>query len=149
MPEDVSFWTAMASIIVALGGWKFTRQLLMKDTEKRRAEAKIKDTEMASLRRQIDWMQEKYEAVSKKLDELYGKFREAEERELKLIKEKNELMVALKIAEYMRCDMPDSECGRRYPPRREEPLSLGKGGGNGAEAGAHVFRVSAVAHNEQ
>lgn len=73
--------------------------------------------EMTSLRKQIDWMQHKYEAVSKKLDDLYVKFRELEEEKIQLLKKNSELQIALKIAEYNKCERPDDECIRRLPSR--------------------------------
>lgn len=122
--EEFSLWTALASIIVALGGWRFTSYLFNRDTEKRKAEAKAKDAELETMRHQMDWMEEKYEAVSKKLDELYVKFRKLEEEKIQLLKEKNELLIALKIAEYNKCERPDDDCIRRLPPRQKCRLKM-------------------------
>ena len=95
----------MASIIVALGGWRFTSYLFNRDTEKRKAEARAKDAELETMRKQMDWMQEKYETVSKKLDELYVKFRKLEEEKIK-------------------CERPDDDCIRRLPPRQKCRLKM-------------------------
>lgn len=69
-------------------------------------------------------MQQKYEAVSKKLDDLYVKFRHLEEEKLELIKKNHELEIALKVAEYNKCEMPDDECIRRIPPRQKCRLKM-------------------------
>ena len=114
----------MASIIVALGGWRFTSYLFNRDTEKRKAEARAKDAELETMRKQMDWMQEKYETVSKKLDDLYVKFRHLEEEKLELIKKNHELEIALKVAEYNKCEMPDDECIRRIPSRQKCRLKM-------------------------
>ena len=72
---------------------------------------------MDTLRRQVDWIQKKYEAVSKKLDDLFVKFRELEEEKIELLAKNHELQLALKIAEYNKCVRPDDECIRRLPVR--------------------------------
>lgn len=72
----------------------------------------------------MDWMQEKYETVSKKLDELYVRFRKLEEEKIQLLKEKNDLLLALKIAEYNKCERPDDDCIRRLPPRQKCRLKM-------------------------
>lgn len=117
--DFIALSTAIASILTAIGGWKFFSHLINKNTEKRKEEIRTRDMEMESLRKQVDWMQEKYEAVSRKLDDLYIRFRELEEEKLRLIKEKHELELALKIAEYNRCERPDDECIRRLPRRQK------------------------------
>lgn len=122
--DTVALVTAIASILTALGGWKFVSHLINKNTERRREEVRVRDLEMDSLRKQIDWMQQKYEAVSKKLDDLYVKFRHLEEEKLELIKKNHELEIALKVAEYNKCEMPDDECIRRIPSRQKCRLKM-------------------------
>lgn len=117
--DFVALGAAIASILTAIGGWRFVSRLINKNTEKRKEEVRTRDLEMESLRKQVDWVQEKYEAVSKKLDDLYKRFRDLEEEKLQLIKEKHELELALKIAEYDRCERPDDDCIRRLPPRQK------------------------------
>lgn len=113
----VALLTAIASLLAALGGWRFVRYVMDRNAKKREWEIRNRDMEMTSLRKQIDWMQHKYEAVSKKLDDLYVKFRELEEEKIQLLKKNSELQIALKIAEYNKCERPDDECIRRLPSR--------------------------------
>lgn len=122
--DGVSIIVSIASVLTALGGWKFISYLMNRDTIKKEKEMNIQHTEMAQLRKQVDWMQEKYESVSKKLDELYKKFRDLEEENIRLLKENSELKLALQIAEYNRCERPDDECIRRIPSRQKCRLKM-------------------------
>lgn len=122
--DGVSIIISITSMLTALGGWKFISYLMNRDMIKKEKTMNIQHTEMEQLRKQVDWMQEKYETVSKKLDELYKKFRDLEEENIKLLKENSELKVALKIAEYNRCERPDDECIRRIPSRQKCRLKM-------------------------
>lgn len=115
--DEFSLLASLASLLTAIGGWKFFSHILNRNTEKRAREIKNRDMEMESLRRQVDWMQKKYEAVSKKLDDLYVKFRELEEEKIELLTKNHELQLALKLADYNKCVRPDDECIRRLPIR--------------------------------
>ena len=53
-----------------------------------------------------------------KIDALYVKLRNEQSDKLAWIHKCHELELQLKDAEHNRCDRPDSECGRRIPPRR-------------------------------
>lgn len=115
--DQVALIASIASLLTAFGGWKFVSYMLNRNTEKREREIKNRDLEMDTLRRQIDWMQKKYEAVSKKLDDLYVRFRDLEEEKIELMTKNHELQLALKIADYNKCVRPDDECIRRLPVR--------------------------------
>lgn len=117
-------WAAVGSIITLLIKWIPFKWVASRDTEKRKEEAKAKDMEMETLRKQVDWMQKKYEGVSRKLDDLYEKFRNLEEEKVKLIMENKNLELALKIAEYNKCERPDDDCIRRIPQRQKCRLKM-------------------------
>ena len=53
-----------------------------------------------------------------KIDALYVELRNEQSDKLAWIHKCHELELQLKDAEHNRCDRPDSECGRRIPPRR-------------------------------
>lgn len=120
----VSILVSIASIITAVGGWRFIRFIMNRNAEKREKEMNLHNREMQHLRDQIDWMYKKYEAVSKKLDDLYVKFRLLEEENIKLLKENSELKVALQVARYNVCERPDDECIRRIPTRQKCRLKM-------------------------
>lgn len=115
---------AIASIITALGGGVFIKFFLTRKAEQRKANAEAYDAELKSLRAQYDWLEKKYEAVSDKLDTLYKEFRSLENRNAELIRKNHELELALKEANYDRCERPDDECIRRLPPRQKCRLKM-------------------------
>ena len=62
------------------------------------------------------WVNRKTNA--RKEDALYVELRNEQSDKLAWIHKCHELELQLKDAEHNRCDRPDSECGRRIPPRR-------------------------------
>lgn len=57
-------------------------------------------------------------SVTPRLMRYYVKLRNEQSDKLAWIHKCHELELQLKDAEHNRCDRPDSECGRRIPPRR-------------------------------
>ena len=114
----------LAVIVVGTVLWKIIRFFLYRDTERRKEEIRFRDIESESLRKQMDWMQKKYDVVNSELDSLYGRYRKLEEEKVEMIKENNELRLALKIAEYNRCERPDDECIKRLPARQKCRLRM-------------------------
>ncbi len=116
--------SVLAVIVVGTVVWKVIRFFLYRDTERRKEEIRVRDIESESLRKQMDWMQKKYDIVNNELDSLYGRYRKLEEEKVEMIKENNELHLALKIAEYDRCERPDDECIKRLPARQKCRLRM-------------------------
>lgn len=116
--------SVLAVIVVGTVLWKTIRFFLYRDTERRKEEIRVRDIESESLRKQMDWMQKKYDVVNSELDSLYGRYRKLEEEKVEMIKENNELRLALKIAEYDRCERPDDECIKRLPARQKCRLRM-------------------------
>lgn len=116
--------SVLAVIVVGTVLWKIIRFFLYRDTERRKEEIRVRDIESESLRKQMDWMQKKYDVVNSELDSLYGRYRKLEEEKVEMIKENNELRLALKIAEYNRCERPDDECIKRLPARQKCRLRM-------------------------
>lgn len=83
-----------------------------------------KRSQLETLREQYDWLERKYEALNEKVDRLYEQVHELERVRLDLIRENNELKLALKEAEHNICLVPDDECLRRLP-RREQCRLMG------------------------
>lgn len=107
----------IGSLAAAVGGFEFFRYLFLRKSVKRKADAEAKDAELETLRKQYDWLEEKYEALNRKVDELYTSIHELEERNMALVKHNSELQIALKVAEWNKCERPDDDCLRRLPPR--------------------------------
>ena len=71
-------------------------------------------------RKQVGWLEERVAQRDTKIDALYAELREVEGDRLNWVHKCHEAELALKDAEHNRCDRPDSECGRRVPPRRHQ-----------------------------
>ena len=116
--------SVLAVIVAGTVIWKIIRFFLYRDTERRKEGIRVRDIEFESLRKQMDWMQKNYDVVNNELDSLYGRYRRLEEEKVQMIKENNELRLALKIAEYDRCERPDDECIKRLPARQKCRLRM-------------------------
>lgn len=121
-------WNQVIVILGALGGLEGIRQFMKwwrtRRAEKRVQEAAADNAELETLRKQYDWLQGKYEALNKKVDELYNSIHELETRNMELLKRNGELELALKIAEWDKCERPDDECIRRLPQRQKCRLKM-------------------------
>ena len=121
-------WNQVIVILGALGGLEGIRQFMKwwrtRRAEKRVQEAAADNAELETLRKQYDWLQGKYEALNKKVDELYNSIHDLETRNMELLKRNGELELALKIAEWDKCERPDDECIRRLPQRQKCRLKM-------------------------
>lgn len=103
--------TACVGIVTAAGA--FVKSLFNRKRDR-----------LESLMKQYDWLNDKYKELNAKVDELYKQVHELERTRLELIRENNELKLALKEAEHNLCVVPDDECLRRLP-RREQCRLMG------------------------
>lgn len=137
---------------VTLGGVIGLKELIMyflkKKTEERKNNAEADNMELdvahdamnaqkeviITLREESTRKQEMIADKDKKIDDLYIRLREVEDKYNAVIFEKQkyellirdkeieikDLMLKLQAAEYNRCDLSDNECSRRIPPRRKK-----------------------------
>lgn len=110
----------LATLIGALGGWELVKWLLNRDTNKRIGAAQAFQEEYKALiedykrvQKEVDSANEKIKQLDAKVDMLYKQVHELESERLDLIKENNELRLALKEAEKHVCLQPDDKCLKR------------------------------------
>ena len=110
----------LATLIGALGGWEFIKWLLNRDTNKRIGAAQAFEVEYKALiedyhrvQKELDDAKKEIVKLNEKLDELYKQVHRLEGERLDLIKENNELRLALKEAEKHVCLQPDDKCLKR------------------------------------
>lgn len=122
----------LVGAIAALGGQKVIKLVLFMNSEKRKAkaEADIKEVEkeekklgvmeqlIKSLKERIEQQDKKIKELNDRLDKLYEKLHEQERENNALVRENNELKLALKEAEYNVCVRPDDECFKGRLPKR-------------------------------
>lgn len=108
-----SFMTAAATVVTALGGIELVKYLLNRKSNSRIAEANAFDVERQALLEDYKRVQGEVDELKKKVDELYKKLHSLETERLDLIRENNELKLALKEAEKHVCLQPDDRCLRR------------------------------------
>lgn len=130
------FLTAGGGLITALGGFEFVKYLLNKGSNDRIMAAQAFQEERKAIiedyhrvQQEVDSAKEEIRKQGEKIDELYKRVRSLESERLNLIKENNELRLALKEAEHNICVRPDDECLKRLPPRmycRLKNLAAGK-----------------------
>lgn len=121
----------LIGVVTALGGLSLVKFLFFMNPEKRKAaaEADIKEVEkeerklgvmeqlVKSLQERIEQQDQKIKELNDRLDKLYVQLHEQERVNNALVKENNELRLALKEAEHNVCVRPDDECLKRMPPR--------------------------------
>lgn len=108
-----SFMTAAGTVVTALGGIELVKYLLNRKSNSRIAEANAFDVERKALLEDYKRVQGEVDELKKKVDELYKKLHTLETERLDLIRENNELKLALKEAEKHVCLQPDDRCLRR------------------------------------
>ncbi len=94
-----SIATIVATILGSFGGLEFIKWLGSRK------------------KNEVDWMEERLTQRDLKIDALYIELRQEQAAKLEEIHKRHEAELALKDAENNRCDRPDSDCGRRIPPR--------------------------------
>ena len=122
-----TFLSVAGGLVTALGGWEFVKYLLNRKSNSRIAEANagIKEIEreerelgvmkqlVESLQKRIEQQDEKIKELNDRLDKLYEEKHEQERVNNDLVRENNELKVALKEAEKNICWRPKDECFQR------------------------------------
>ena len=116
---ELNDWLA---IIGAFGGLEAVRWgvtfWVNRKTNARKEDASADSMEDENERKQVDWLEERIAQRDAKIDALYVELRNEHSDKLAWIHKGHELELQLKDTEHNRCDRPDSECGRRIPPRR-------------------------------
>lgn len=114
----------LVTLIGVLGGWEGIKWIIMaiinRRTNARKEDASADAMVDENYRKQVGWLEERVAQRDTKIDALYAELREVEGDRLNWIHKCHEAELALKDAEHNRCDRPDSECGRRVPPRRHQ-----------------------------
>ena len=113
-----TFITAAGGLIAALGGFEFVKYLLNKNNNDRILAAKAFQEERKTILEDYARIQKEVDRMQILIDELRKRVRVLEETRLDLIKENNELKLALKEAEYNICLRPDDECFKGRMPSR-------------------------------
>lgn len=140
----------ITTLVVSFGGVIGLKELIMhfirRKTEGRKADAEADNLEldvahdaMKAQKEVIDTLREESSRKQamiaekdKKIDDLYIRLRETEEKYSNVTLEKQQyelqikdkeieikdLQLKLQSAEYNRCDLTDNECSRRNPPRK-------------------------------
>lgn len=122
----------LIGVVTALGGLSLVKFLFFMNPEKRKAaaEADIKEVEkeerklgvmeqlVKSLQERIEQQDQKIKELNNRLDKLYEQLHAQERVNNALVKENNELRLALKEAEHNVCVRPDDECFKGRLPKR-------------------------------
>lgn len=90
----------------------------MKNIEADEKELNVMKSLMGSLQKRIEQQDEKIKELNDRLDKLYAEKHEQERENNALIRENNELKLALKEAEHNICVRPDDECFKGRLPKR-------------------------------
>lgn len=111
------------SVLAALGGLEAIRWvvtfLVNRKTDARKEDATADSMEDENERKQVDWFEKRLAERDLKIDALYRELREEQASKLLEVHKRYEVELKLKDAEHNKCDMPDSECHKRIPPRRQ------------------------------
>ena len=90
----------------------------MKNIEANEKELNVMKSLVGSLQKRIEQQDEKIKELNDRLDKLYAEKHEQERENNALIRENNELKLALKEAEHNICVRPDDECFKGRLPKR-------------------------------
>ncbi|WP_278766943.1 hypothetical protein [Paraprevotella clara] len=90
----------------------------MKNIEADEKELNVMKSLVGSLQKRIEQQDEKIKELNDRLDKLYAEKHEQERENNALIRENNELKLALKEAEHNICVRPDDECFKGRLPKR-------------------------------
>lgn len=116
----------IVTIIGTMGGIEGIKWIIRvwvnRKTDARKEDAAADALEIANVKNQIDWLEERITQRDLKIDALYIELRQEQSAKLEEIHKRHEAELALKDADHSRCDRSDSECGRRIPPRRKIEL---------------------------
>ena len=112
------FLTAAGGLITALGGFEFVKYLMNKNSNDRIMAAKAFQEERKTILEDYQRIQKEVDRMQELINELRKRVQNLEETRLDLIKENNELKLALKEAEHNICLRPDDECFKGRMPAR-------------------------------
>ena len=90
----------------------------MRNIEADEKELNVMKSLVQSLQKRIEQQDEKIKELNDRLDKLYAEKHEQERENNALIRENNELKLALKEAEHNICVRPDDECFKGRLPKR-------------------------------
>lgn len=90
----------------------------MKNIEADEKELNVMKSLVGSLQKRIEQQDEKIKELNERLDKLYIEKHQQERENNALIRENNELKLALKEAEHNVCVRPDDECFKGRLPKR-------------------------------
>lgn len=90
----------------------------MKNIEADEKELNVMKSLVGSLQKRIEQQDEKIKELNDRLDKLYAEKHEQERENNALIRENNELKLALKEADHNICVRPDDECFKGRLPKR-------------------------------
>lgn len=90
----------------------------MKNIEADEKELNVMKSLVGSLQKRIEQQDEKIKELNDRLDKLYAEKHEQERENNALIRENNELKLALKEAEHNICVRPDDDCFKGRLPKR-------------------------------
>ena len=113
-----TFLTAAGGLIAALGGFEFIKYLMIKNSNYRIMAAKAFQEERKTILEDYARIQKEVERMQTLIDELRKRVCVLEETRLDLIKENNELKLALKEAEHNVWLRPNDECIKGRMPAR-------------------------------
>ena len=113
-----TFLTAAGGLIAALGGFEFIKYLMNKNSNDRIMAAKAFQEERKTILEDYARIQKEVDRMQELINELRKRVQNLEETRLDLIKENNELKLALKEAEHNICLRPDDECFKGRMPAR-------------------------------
>lgn len=122
----------IVGIVSSLGGISLIKFLFFMRPERRKAQAEVglKEVEkeerelgvmkklVESLQQRIEQQDQKIKELNGRMDKLYVQLHEQERENNALIRENNELRLALKEAEHNVCVRPDDECFKGRLPKR-------------------------------
>lgn len=111
--------------VSSLGGIGLIKFLFFMKPERRMKNIEVDEKELnvmkslvGSLQKRIEQQDEKIKELNDRLDKLYAEKHEQERENNALIRENNELKLALKEAEHNICVRPDDECFKGRLPKR-------------------------------
>ena len=113
-----TFLSAAAGLIAALGGFEFIKYLMNKNSNDRIMAAKAFQEERNTILEDYRRLSSEVDRMQELINELRKRVQNLEETRLDLIKENNELKLALKEAEHNVCLRPDDECFKGRMPAR-------------------------------
>lgn len=109
----------LVTAVSALGGWETVKYLLNRKFNRKVEEANAFDVQRKAIMEDYKRVQKEVDDLKAKVDDLYKKIHSLENERLDLIKENNELKLALKEAEKHLCLQPDDRCLQRLNPNDE------------------------------